>query len=255
MIDTVRNQIFSRWEMRGTQQAQQKDIVRKHAEAIRSLTLQQQSALGNDLNTRHTMQNAFAEKDKKHTVDKNALHRQQEADQDWLKKQQESMTQRADKSCQEELDKMIQEQKNEIQDDSDQAQKKLDSLKQVLDAEHSKILAFVTETLRSNTLAEKMIDLPAFTIPVLTEIIPDYTPSQPHINAPSPTKNGTEVSRSSSVSIVRVPSASPDIISHSASGVSLPMSSGGSAASSKNHSHSSLPPADVSDDIPAPPPA
>jgi len=252
MIDTIRNQIFSHWEMRGTQQAQQKDLIRKHAEAVRTLTTQQQAALGNDLNTRHSMQNSFAEKDKKHSIDKNALHRQQEADQDWLKKQQEGMVQRADKTCQEELDKMIQEQKREIQEDADQAQRKLDSLKQVLDAEHSKIHTFVSETLRANTIAEKMIDLPAFTIPVLTDIIPDYCPSQTQSSSPIK-PNSAEMPRSASVSSsLRIPCTSPDIMSHSASGVSLPASS--EASSTSTHSHSSLPPADVSDDIPAPPP-
>jgi len=199
------------------------------------LTKQQQQQLGEDLHARHAMQLAFCEKDKKHTIDKNALLKSHEADNEWLKKQEESMSERVDQACREKEDKFTQLQNQQLEADTDYCKKQLDTVQEKLQGEHDRTLRFVTETLRSNTLAETAIEMPQLVVPALSDIVPNMSSDQ-GMKPP----------------VARAPSAPKEPSSEQSSSSSKNHRSNCSQSSASSHSHSSLPPAD--EPVPPPPP-
>jgi len=72
----------------------------------------------------------------------------------------------------------------ELLEDAEKAQKRLEALQELIESEHSKILTFVTETLRSNTIADTTIELPQYTVPSLTDIVPDYNSTEQSYHPP-----------------------------------------------------------------------
>jgi len=248
LIDSVCAHIRRHRDMRNDHQLHQAEVLHMHCVALKTLTKQQQQALAEDLHARHALQKNLAEKDKKHTVDKAALQKQQESDEEWLKKQQDSMSQRSDKQCRDEQDKMEQLHTQQINEDMALFQKLLDSLKEMIQAEHDKIFASVSDALRSNTMTEKTVELPTFTVPAITDIFPDGSQTEdasgmlmspPAIQAPSAPRP-TDMSRSASVSL----SVSPPRSTQQQRSASV---------SKHSKSHSALPPPPA-DDVPPPPP-
>jgi len=184
LIEVVRSQIFEHRSMRAEHQIHQQEILAQHCAALIGLTKHHQQLLAEDLHARHAMQLAFCEKDKKHTIDKNTLLKSHETDNEWLKKQQESMSQRSDQTCREKEAKLVDLQNQQMKSDAEYAKKQLDNIEEKLRSEHERILRFVTETLRSNTIADTTIELPQYTVPSLTDIVPDYNSTEQSYHPP-----------------------------------------------------------------------
>jgi len=205
LIDVLRAQICDHRSMRADHQLHQHELLATHCAALLGLTKQQQQQLSEDLHARHNMQLAFCEKDKKHTIDKNALLKTHQEDNDWLRQQEESMSQRVDQACRQKEESLVELQNEQLEKDSEYAKNQLELLQEKLQGEHDRILRFVTETLRSNTIAENTIEMPQFVMPALTDIIPNYTTadqpySPPVSRAPSAPKESSSTSRSRSQS-------------------------------------------------------
>jgi len=202
LIDVVRSQIFEHRSTRSAQQLSQHELLASHCAALMGMSKLHQQQLADDIHNRHSMQLAFCEKDKKHTIDKNALLKSHEADNTWLKQQQDSLSQRVDQACREKEAKLLEIQNKQQKADCEYAKKQLDNVRDKLQSEHDRVLRFVTEALRSNTIADSTIDLPQFTVPTLSDMIPNYTDSDdslmpPVTRAPSAPKDGAAYSSSS----------------------------------------------------------
>jgi len=234
IVDVLRAQICEHRNMRADHQLKQHELLATHCAALIGLTKQQQQQLADDLHARHAMQISICDKDKKHTIDKNALLKSHEADNESLKQQQETMSQRVDQACREKEEKLVQLQNDQLQTDANYAQKQLDSVQEKLQMEHDRTLRFVTETLRGNTIADTTVELPEFVMPTLSDIIPNYTNSDQGMAPP----------------VARAPSAPKEsgVQSPGTGSLRRPPSSMGSS-----RSHSS-PPSDDEDDVPPPPP-
>jgi len=234
--------------MRADHQLKQHELLATHCACLIGLTKQNQQQIADDLHTRHAMQISLCDKDKKHTIDKTALLKSHEADNEWLKKQQETMSQRVDQACREKEEKLVQLQNDQLQVDAEYAKKQLEMIEEKVKGEHERILRFVTETLRSNTLAETTIELPPYAVPTLTDIIPNYTNSEqssmpPVARAPSAPKE-KEMPQS----------ASSNNISSGRNSNSLTRSQRAQSCVSPQSQSLSQSSATDDDDIPPPPP-